>query len=111
MSLFDEIDNMDNPNMQYAIACDNQFETCNINSQIYSKITKIDKTNTNTTDATADTTTKSYHMKCVSTKDLNDDEMEVIFKLLKTNMKAMYMKTWGWKDSEKRKELFSPGRV
>lgn len=101
--MFDGMDNMDNPNMQLAINCTNHFEACHINTDMITSTIINSNNNSNNNES------ERYHIKCVATKELDDDEMEEIFKLLKTNMKNLYLKTWGWKDSEKKKELFAPG--
>mmetsp|Transcript_30986 Transcript_30986/g.29598 ORF Transcript_30986/g.29598 Transcript_30986/m.29598 type:complete len:217 (-) Transcript_30986:83-733(-) len=57
------------------------------------------------------TTLKTSHGKnllieCKGSKFLNDIEQNSIFSILEENMKTWYEKTWGWKQTEKKKEIF-----
>ena len=40
--------------------------------------------------------------------DLSKSDQVIIFRILEENMKSWYTKNWGWKEIEKKKELFHP---
>jgi GNAT superfamily N-acetyltransferase len=57
------------------------------------------------------TTFKTCHRKellieCKGSNFLTDIEQNSIFMILEENMKTWYEKTWGWKETEKKKEIF-----
>lgn len=51
---------------------------------------------------------KELQIECKGSKFLTDVEKNSIFRILEENMKTWYEKTWGWKETEKKKEIFNP---
>jgi Acetyltransferase (GNAT) family len=51
---------------------------------------------------------KSFVVSCVHSNKLNEADRNEIYTILEDNMKDYYEKTWGWKEVQKRDELFHP---
>ena len=49
-----------------------------------------------------------YLLKCKSVSNLTESDKGSIYKIFEDNMKKLYEANWGWKEIEKKRELFNP---